>query len=99
MKRKVPPTQYKRDFAQRLKGIRESAGYKTAEFAKALGVEPNSYSKYECREGSLLPMQYISEVCLLTGHDPWFVLTGQANMPTGRFVVTRLKDRRHSITN
>ena len=97
MKRKVPPTQYKRDFAQRLKGIREAAGYTSSDFAKALGLLPNSYSKYESREGSLLPMQSISDVCLLTGHNPWFVLTGQATMPRENFVVTRLKDRRHSF--
>lgn len=57
------PTSFKREFCQRLKAARIMAGYEQAEFAKELGLLPNTYSKYESR--SLLPHYLIPKACEL----------------------------------
>ncbi len=62
-------------FRARLKQIREDAGFSQPGFAKSIGVSPGTYSKYESR--SMLPLYLLPTVCEVTGHDAWFVLTGQ----------------------
>jgi len=75
-KRKKSPKKYKNEFCLRLRVIRESCGYTQEEFAKLLGISRDTYSKYEYR--SLLPHHLIPVVCELSGHDPWFLLTGKS---------------------
>ena len=72
----TPATRYRKAFCQRLKAAREAAGYTQITFAKELGLERDTYAKYESR--SLLPHHLIPRVCQLTGHDAWYMLTGQS---------------------
>lgn len=71
----ITPAQYKKAFCTRLKSIREATGLNQDDFAKQLGIKRDTYAKYESR--SLLPHHLIPRVCEITGHDCWFVLTGQ----------------------
>lgn len=63
MSRTTTPTTFKKEFCQRLKAARTMAGFEQAEFAKALGILPNTYGKYEKR--SLLPHYLIPQACAL----------------------------------
>jgi DNA-binding XRE family transcriptional regulator len=71
----LTPSEYQRQFMERLKMIRVTSGYEPKEFAEALGIKTNTYLTYERR--SLLPHHLIPKVCEITGHHPWHVLTGQ----------------------
>ena len=68
--------QYKEAFCARLKGARKSSGYTQVEIAKLLGISRDNYAKYETR--SLLRHDLIPAVARITGHDTWFLLTGQS---------------------
>ena len=68
-------TKFKAGYAMRLKMARQDAGYTQKEFAKLLDIPPDTYSKYERR--SELPPSLLVAVCNITGHDPWFFLTGK----------------------
>ncbi len=82
MTKSTTPAQYKKTFIARLKAIREAAGYTQTEFARGLGLKDrDAYAKYESR--SLLPHHLITKVCDLTGHDPYFLLTGNPPKPSG----------------
>ena len=69
--------QYKEAFCARLKGARKSAGYTQAGIAALLGISRDNYAKYETR--SLLRHDLIPAVARITGHDTWFLLTGQSH--------------------
>lgn len=66
---------YREAFIRRLRVIREAADYTQEEFAAKLGISQGRYKQYETR--SLPPLHLVPEICRITGHDPWFVLTGQ----------------------
>lgn len=68
------PTAFKKEFCQRLKAARIMAGYEQAEFAKELGLLPNTYNKYETR--SLLPHYLIPQACEILGIDPSVLFVG-----------------------
>jgi DNA-binding XRE family transcriptional regulator len=61
MGKATTPGQFKRDFCKRLAAARVMRGYDQAEFAKLLGLLPNTYSKYERR--SLLPHYLVAQAC------------------------------------
>lgn len=80
--KEISKSEFKSDLALRLKMARKAAGYTQKQFAKALGIdEPDTYAKYENR--SQLPMHLLSRVCQLTGHDPWYFLTGEPSFKSG----------------
>jgi hypothetical protein len=63
----IPPDFAER-FQARTKMLRESAGYRTtSDMGRALGIKPDTYSKYELR--SLLPHHLIPKFLELTGAD------------------------------
>jgi hypothetical protein len=77
MGKATTPTQFKRDFCLRLRSFRVAAGYQeAADFAKALGLLPNTYSKYENR--SLLPHYLIPRVCELLDIEVTELYLGRA---------------------
>ena len=69
------PRDFKKRFCERLKAIRLSSGKTQQEMAVLLGVKLNAYSKYEYR--TLLPQYLIMRLVEITGHNPWFILTGE----------------------
>lgn len=83
MGRATTPATFKKEFCQRLKAARIMAGYDQAEFAKELGLLPNTYNKYETR--SLLPHFLIPRACEILGIDTavLFVGPGAARRKTG----------------
>lgn len=66
---------YESEFRRRLVAIRKASGMSQVSLAKALGLSRDTYSKYEFR--SMLPTYLIPKVVVITGFDPWHVLTGQ----------------------
>lgn len=76
----TPPSQYKRAFATRLKGIREALQVSQDDFAKALGIKRDAYSKYESGR-SVMPPWVMVSLLEMTRHDPWFLLTGRGEPP------------------
>lgn len=58
-----------------------------ARFARKLGVDPERYRKWEDSSPNRnIPLHLIPEVCRLTGHHPWYILTGQSGtMSPGTF--------------
>jgi DNA-binding XRE family transcriptional regulator len=73
--KKKADTLYRQAFLSRTKAMRKGAGFKQAGMAKALGIEAEAYAKYEQR--TMLPHHLIAPFCELTGHDPWFLITGK----------------------
>lgn len=71
------PAKYKTAFCQRIANARDSAGFTQETMGKALGIGRDRYAKYETR--SLMPHHLLVEFCKLTGHHPWYILTGQAS--------------------
>lgn len=63
------------DFIERTRRARIDAGYTQETMGKALGMLPNTYSKYESR--SPLPHRTIPLFCALTRIDPLYLFTGQ----------------------
>ncbi len=82
MGRGVSPTRFKAEFCDRLRAARTVAGYTQEEAAKALGMLPNTYSKYEKR--TVLPAHLIPEVCDLFGVHERYLLRGEGNKATER---------------
>ena len=68
------PTAFKKEFCQRLKAARIMAGYEQSEFARELGLLPNTYNKYETR--SLLPHYLIPQACEILGIDAAVLFVG-----------------------
>lgn len=68
------PAQFKRDFCKRLAAARVVAGLDQADFAKRLGLLPNTYSKYERR--SLLPHYLVAQAAAILGVDEHYLFTG-----------------------
>ena len=73
--RGTEPPDYKRLFCERVRNARKSMNLDQAEMATMLGIKPDTYGKYEKR--SLLPHHLIPRWCEITGHDPWYLLTGR----------------------
>ena len=69
MGRARTPVQFNKELALRLRSARIAAGYDAMPpFAKALGIEPERYKKWE---SGRTPFQheYLADICALTGKD------------------------------
>lgn len=84
MPRRKMDAKFKRGFLERTRMIRDSADYTQVSMATALGVDRETYKQYETR--TPLPHDLIPRFLELTGHDPWFLLTGrpQREAPKGK---------------
>jgi DNA-binding XRE family transcriptional regulator len=65
MGKATTPTAFKREFCERLQAARKLARKEQADVAKALGIPPNTYSKYESR--SLPPHHLVPLICEYLG--------------------------------
>lgn len=74
MARAATPAKFKIDFCKRLQSARIVAGFTQQEVAQKLGLDRDTYAKYESR--SLLPHYLIPQVCELFGIEPTFLYTG-----------------------
>jgi len=77
MPKRMTPARYRETFCARLKNLRESAGMTQKELARELGIDKDTYAKYESR--SLLPHHLIMPVCEILGVDAAFLVSGQGN--------------------
>lgn len=68
------PRQWRDDFISRVKAARIVSGKKPVEIAAALGVNLDTYNRWESR--ALLPHHLVMEFCRITGADPVMLLTG-----------------------
>lgn len=66
---------YKEAYRRRIKAAREAMGLDRKEMAKRLQMGLDAYRKCENRSG--LPLHLVPRFCELTGHGPWYILTGQ----------------------
>jgi len=66
---------YHQAFLRRTREMRDGAGFTQETMAKALHITKDAYAKYERR--TLMPHHLIARFCELTGHDPWFLITGK----------------------
>ena len=66
--RAITPTWFKKEFCNRLRAARVTARKDQAEFARELGLLPNTYGKYENR--TLLPHYLVPRACLILGIEP-----------------------------
>lgn len=73
--RKAEDQAYKAAFRERVQAARIDAGYTQIEMAKALGLDKESYAKYENR--SALPHQFLVPFAAITKVDIGYLLTGE----------------------
>src|SRR5581483_3703613 len=72
----VTPTRYRRQFFERVRAARVSAGKSPAEMAQLLRVPKDTYHRYETR--TLLPHHLMEIFCKLTRSDLDWLVTGKA---------------------
>lgn len=76
MSKTATPRKFREQFCERLRAARIAAGYSEgADFARALGILPNTYAKYETR--SYLPNHLIPKVCELLDIEIDYLFTGK----------------------
>jgi hypothetical protein len=68
------PSQWRKDFISRVKAARIVSGRKPVEVAAELGVNLDTYNRWETR--ALLPHHLVMTFCRITGADPVMLLTG-----------------------
>lgn len=68
------PSSWRKEFIQRVKAARIVSGKKPTEVAAELGVNLDTYIRWETR--SLLPHHLVMPFCRITGGDPVMILTG-----------------------
>lgn len=69
-------THARRSFAQRLSSLRRVVGYEDAkDFAEALGIQPNTYRRWE-RAETEPSIELILRICQRLGVTPTFLLLG-----------------------
>jgi hypothetical protein len=68
------PSQWRDQFIERVKAARIVSGQKPIEVAAALGVNLDTYNRWETR--ALLPHHLVMPFCTITGADPVMLLTG-----------------------
>lgn len=71
------PKKFRERMCRRTRQIREDLRYDRVQFAKLLGVTYAAMQRYE--ERTPMPPHVIERFCLVTGYDPWYVLTGRPN--------------------
>lgn len=72
---KRTPDEFKQEFIRRTKQARETVTKDRDEMGTRLGVEKDTYAKYEYR--TLLPHYLIPKLCEETKTGPWYLLTGE----------------------
>lgn len=73
-RRPSTPSQYRKEFAERVKAARVLSGKTQSQIADELGVKLNTYQTWETR--ALLPHQHILPFCRATETDVFMLLTG-----------------------
>lgn len=68
------PSQWRDQFIERVRAARIVSGRKPIEVAAALGVNIDTYNRWETR--ALLPHHLVMPFCSITGADPVMLLTG-----------------------
>lgn len=68
------PAMWRKEFIQRVKSARIVSGRKPVEVATELGVNLDTYNRWETR--ALLPHHMVMPFCRITGADPVMLLTG-----------------------
>ena len=68
------PSTWRKEFIKRVKAARIVSGKKPVEVAAALGVNLDTYTRWETR--ALLPHHVVMPFCQITGADPVMLLTG-----------------------
>lgn len=66
---------YKKAYRLRIRAAREAMNLDRKEMAERLRMGLDAYRKCENRSG--LPLHLVPRFCELTGHGPWYILTGQ----------------------
>jgi transcriptional regulator with XRE-family HTH domain len=79
----VNSKEYRRDFVSRTRIARVTAGFSQAQIASLLGVDANSYSKYEAVEGqqSMLPNHLVEVFCIACKVSEHWLFTGKGSGP------------------
>lgn len=83
---------YTHQLGGRIETIRVGMGIEPKEMAKRLNLKWETYRSYE--EGRRCAPPYVlADLCRLSGHHPWFVLTGEPerNSPTAGVKPQRLR--------
>lgn len=75
LRRLMTPTEFKQQFVGRVRQIRENLGWNRADMAEAMGVEEQTWIKYETR--TPLPHHLIPKFCRITRVEMWFLFTGE----------------------
>lgn len=74
-RRKVStPSQYRKEFSERVKAARITSRKTQSQIADELGVKLNTYQTWEGR--TLMPHQHLIPFCYATRSDAYFLLTG-----------------------
>ena len=68
------PSQYRKEFAERVKAARITSRKTQNQIADELGVKLNTYQTWESR--TLMPHQHLIPFCYATRTDAYFLLTG-----------------------
>lgn len=68
------PSQYRKEFAERVKAARITSGKTQQQIADELGVKLNTYQTWEGR--TLMPHQHLISFCYATKTDAYFLMTG-----------------------
>jgi hypothetical protein len=68
------PREWRKEFILRVKAARIVSGRKPVEVAAELGVNLDTYNRWETR--ALLPHHMVMPFCRITGADPMMLLTG-----------------------
>jgi hypothetical protein len=68
------PAQWRDGFIERTRAARVVSGKKPVEVAAALGVNLDTYNRWETR--ALLPHHLVMDFCRITGADPVMLLAG-----------------------
>lgn len=72
------PREFREGIRARLKLVRESLGLDQEEMAKELGVNRETYAKWETRPSSTIPMHLVPKVVEISGYELWWFMTGKA---------------------
>jgi DNA-binding transcriptional regulator YiaG len=73
---KTPRQAYTKQLAGRIETIRVGMGITPQEMAKRLKLQFQTYRSYE--EGRrMMPPYTIAKLARISGHGPWFILTGE----------------------
>lgn len=77
------PAQYRKEFVDRVRIARVSAGFSQGQIASLLGIDANTYAKYEQAEGqaSMLPNHLVEVFCIATKISEKWLMTARGAGP------------------